>query len=169
MSEAASFEVRRADLSDVVLVSSILTEAAVWLEARGEPLWALSDLTPEKLTPEVTAGLYFIAFVDSADVGVLRLTFDDPLFWGDVPAVEAAYVHKLAVRRAYAGGTLSFAMLRWAAGEAKQRGCEYLRLDCRTDRIKLREVYERFGFRYHSDREVGPFVVARYELRVPLT
>jgi hypothetical protein len=31
---------------------------------------------------------------------------------------------------------------------------------------KLRAVYERFGFVHHSDRQVGPYFVSRYEYRV---
>ena len=31
-----------------------------------------------------------------------------------------------------------------------------------ASRPKLRELYERFGFQFHSFREVGPYYVARY-------
>jgi hypothetical protein len=31
-------------------------------------------------------------------------------------------------------------------------------------RPRLRAVYERHGFRHHSDRQVGPHFVSRYEL-----
>jgi hypothetical protein len=33
-----------------------------------------------------------------------------------------------------------------------------------TSRPWLRAVYERSNFRHHSDRQVGPYFVARYEL-----
>jgi hypothetical protein len=38
-----------------------------------------------------------------------------------------------------------------------------LRLDCEASRPRLRAVYEGFGFRHHSDRQVGPYFVSRYE------
>jgi GNAT superfamily N-acetyltransferase len=79
---------------------------------------------------------------------------------------RSLYVHRLAVRRAFAGATVSHALLRFAADEAKRRGCSALRLDCIASRPKLRAVYERFGFRYHSDHHAGPYHVARYELRL---
>ena len=41
-----------------------------------------------------------------------------------------------------------------------------LRLDCDSHRLKLRALYERFGFTLHSFRQVGPYHVARYEYRV---
>jgi GNAT superfamily N-acetyltransferase len=157
--------VRRALPDEVATVSSVLGEAARWLEDRGEPLWARDELALSVLTLEIQAGHYYLALTaDGEGAGVLRLTFDDPEFWGDTPAVTAAYVHRLAVRRAHAGGGVSSALLTWARGEAERHGCSYLRLDCDAARPKLRHLYERFGFRYHSDRQVGPYLVARYEL-----
>ncbi len=50
--------------------------------------------------------------------------------------------------------------------EAVRRGRRYLRLDTVSDRPKLRGVYESRGFRLHSERHVGPYHVARYEVRL---
>jgi len=159
-----SFHVRRAAAGEVALVGEVLGEAASWLEQRGEPLWERAELALSTLEPEVVAGHYYLAFSDAEAAGVLRFTLDDPRFWPEAVAGEAAYVHRLAVRRAWAGGKLSSQLLRWAAGEARRRGCASLRLDCVATRSKLRQIYERFGFRHHSDQQVGPYLVARYEL-----
>jgi GNAT superfamily N-acetyltransferase len=80
---------------------------------------------------------------------------------------ESAFVHRMAVRREYAGGAVSTALLTWAVDRTRALGRRYLRLDCDASRPKLRLVYERFGFQYHSDRHVGPYHVARYEYAVP--
>ena len=53
--------------------------------------------------------------------------------------------------------------MTWAVERARALHLEVLRLDCDADRVSVRAVYERFGFRYHSDRQVGPYYVARYE------
>jgi GNAT superfamily N-acetyltransferase len=156
--------VRRAEPGDAPLVSSVLAEADAWLRARGAPLWQEDELAPETLTPEVASGLYYVGFCENEPVGVLRLTLEDPLFWPEALPGEAAYVHRLAVRRAWSGGETSRALLAWAGEEALRRGCSYLRLDCVASRPKLRSLYERFGFGYHGDRVVGPYHVARYEL-----
>lgn len=60
------------------------------------------------------------------------------------------------------------ALMRWAVERAAALGRRYVRLDCEASRLRLRAVYERFGFRHHSDRQVGPYFVARYEYVVPL-
>ena len=96
----------------------------------------------------------------------MRYQLEDPLFWPDVPEGESAYVHRLAVRRRAAGGAVSRALLEWAVNRTRESGRRYLRLDTDASRSKLRAVYERFGFRHHSDRQVAPYYVARYEYDV---
>jgi GNAT superfamily N-acetyltransferase len=155
---------RQATAEDAGLVHSILDEAAAWLRDRGTPLWAEDEIAPEVIAGEVGAGLYFLAERDGRVAGTLRFQLTDPDFWPDVGEEESAFVHRLAVRRAFAGGEVSSAMLRWAADRARGLGRAYLRLDCEMDRLRLRRMYEEFGFRYHSDRHVDRFSVARYEL-----
>jgi len=75
-------------------------------------------------------------------------------------------MHRLAVKRRFAGGDVSIALLDWAAERVRALRHPYLRLDCEASRPRLRAMYERYGFTYHSDRCVGPYLVARYELRV---
>ncbi|HEY6359785.1 MAG TPA: GNAT family N-acetyltransferase, partial [Vicinamibacterales bacterium] len=60
-------------------------------------------------------------------------------------------------------GAISTALMTWAVDRARSLRRDALRLDCDADRTSLRAVYERFGFEYHSDRQVGPYYVARYE------
>lgn len=57
-------------------------------------------------------------------------------------------------------------MMRWAVKQTRKLGQRYLRLDCAADRSRLHPVYERFGFRHHSDRQAGRYYVARYEYEV---
>jgi ribosomal protein S18 acetylase RimI-like enzyme len=95
---------------------------------------------------------------------VIRFQLDDPEFWPDVLPGEAAYIHRLAVRRCYAGGRVSFQLLDWAVAETRKIGRTYLRMDVETSRRRLREIYEKYGFQYHSERNVGPYSVSRYQI-----
>jgi GNAT superfamily N-acetyltransferase len=96
----------------------------------------------------------------------VKIQLEDGQFWPDVPRDESIFLHRLAVRRRFAGGGISSSLLSWAAGRARSLRRDYLRLDCEASRPRLRAVYERFGFVHHSDRQVGPFYVSRYEYRV---
>src|SRR5271157_758563 len=155
--------IRQAMPQDAENVIGILGEAARWLEQRGMAMWRDDELLPGRTVADINAGLFFVAEWEGLAAGVVKFQLEDSLFWPDVPRSQSAFVHRLAVRRQFAGGGVSSALLRWAAERARSLGRDYLRLDCEASRPRLRAVYERFGFRHHSDRQVGPYLVSRYE------
>ena len=130
------------------------------------PMWRGDELIAERITAEVEAGLFFVAECDGELAGTVKFQLEDLLFWPDVPQEQSAFIHRLAVRRRFAGGNISSAMLRWAVLRTRSLGRRFLRLDCEASRTRLRAVYGRFRFRHHSDRQVGPYFVSRYEFDV---
>jgi len=158
--------VRQATLGDTEEVANILREAAAWLEQQGTVMWRDDELLPVRIAGDVAAGLFFVAEQGHELAGVVKFQLEDELFWPDVPQGISAFVHRLAVRRRFAGGAVSSALLSWAVDRARSLGKDYLRLDCEAARTRLRGIYERFGFRHHSDRQVGPYFVSRYEYRL---
>ena len=161
--------VRRAQPQELEAVVAVLREAAQWLIDTAHPLWRLADFTPESLAGAVGAGEYFIACDGEGPVGVIKLEWEDPLFWPDVPTGKGLYLHKLAGVRHAAGRGVTDALLNFASAHAAALGRVYLRLDCAADRPSLCQVYERRGFRFHSHRTVGSYFVARYERPVKRT
>jgi GNAT superfamily N-acetyltransferase len=151
---------------DTEMVAEVLREAARWLEQSGMAMWRDDELVPSRIAADVDSGLFFIAECDGEAAGVVKFQLEDGQFWPDVQQGKSAFVHRLAVRRRYAGGGISSALLSWAIGRADSLRKDYLRLDCEASRPKLRAVYERFGFVHHSDRQVGPYFVSRYEYRI---
>jgi GNAT superfamily N-acetyltransferase len=144
----------------------MLCEAAIWVDALGTVMWEDGELDPAQTEADVAAGLFAIGESQSVVAGAVRFQLEDPLFWPDLPAGSSAFVHRLVVRRAFKGHGISTALLRWAVMQARVEGRAHLRLDCDAERVKLRAVYEAFGFRLHSYRQVGPYYVSRYELPV---
>ena len=159
-------DIREATPQDAGVVSEILKEAARWLMESGLPLWREEELEPTRIATDVADGLFFVAERSADAAGVMKFQLEDALFWPDVPRGEAAYIHRLAVRRRYAGSGLSALLLRWAVGRTRGLGRRYLRLDCEASRPRLRAIYETFGFRHRDDRQVGPYFVSRYEYDV---
>jgi GNAT superfamily N-acetyltransferase len=158
--------IRQATGHDSGTVAETLSEAARWLDQSGMSMWRADELLPAHVAADVDAGLFFIAECNGTAAGVVKFQLMDMLFWPDVPQGQSAFVHRLAVRRQFAGGGISSALLRWAVERACSLGRDYLRLDCEASRPRLRAIYERFGFCHHSDRQVGPYFVTRYEYAV---
>jgi len=158
-----------AQLDDVL---SVLNEAAAWLHARGVSQW------PERFEPSwvegaIGRGETWLVSVDGTLSGTVTLDWSDPI-WSDA-GDAAAYLHRMAVRRAAAG--LGAAILTWAKDAARRHGRTALRLDCVASNDRLRAYYEAAGFVHRGDVTVagapgqrldtGPTVlVSRYELRL---
>ena len=130
------------------------------------PMWRQDELLPSHIVADVDSSQFFLAECDGVPAGTIRFQLADNLFWPDVPQDDSAFIHRLAVRRRFAGGEVSSALLLWAISHTHTLGLRYVRLDCEASRARLRAVYERIGFRFHSNKQVGPYFVARYEYDV---
>jgi hypothetical protein len=103
-------------------VSSILRDAAGWLTAIGAPMWRAEELRPDDIARGVHDGLFHLAECGGEPAGNVRFQLTDPDFWPDVPEFESAFIHRLAVRRRFAGGAVSSALLSWAVERTASLG-----------------------------------------------
>jgi len=159
--------VRQATADDTRALVDILTEALQWVERLdGTIMWVEGELEEGLVRAEAEAGMFVVAEAEGRIIGAVRFQLEDQLFWPDIDGSDSAFVHRLAVRRSHAGQGVSTALLQWAVDRARTLGKRYLRLDCDADRPRLRTLYERFGFRLHSYRQVGAYFVSRYELQI---
>ena len=159
-------QIRRATDADIETICSILREAADWLTDQRMPMWRADELLPERIAHDVRRGSFYLGEFADEPAGTVKFQLSDTEFWPDVPDGDSAFIHRLAIRRCYRGRGVSTALMSWARERARALGRSYLRLDCEASRHKLRAVYEAFGFQHHSDRQVGPYFVARYQLGV---
>jgi GNAT superfamily N-acetyltransferase len=155
--------VRQAQAADTTLVQNMLEEAAMWVDALGVIMWEEGELAPGRVDSEIADGLFFIAEVSGDPAGVVKFQLEDRLFWPDLIEDESAFIHRLVVRRRFKGLGVSTALMQWAVSRARAMGKRHLRLDCDASRPKLRQLYEEFGFVFHSFRQVGAYYVARYQ------
>ncbi len=155
--------VRRATEADAAVAGSILDEASRWMATLGYRHWPV-PFPADELAERIERGELYVVDVDGDTAATLTLLWDDRSFWGERPP-DAAYIHKLAVRRAFAGRDLGRAIVEWADHEAAAAGRRYLRLDCLRDNPGIRGYYEGLGFEHRGDRddELRGFVVALYE------
>jgi len=160
--------IRQAGGDDTRALVETLREAADWVtQLDGTTMWVEGELEEPRVRAEAEAGLFVVADVGGQVAGAIRFQLEDQLFWPDLDGTDSAFVHRLAVRRANAGQGISTALLQWATDRARSLGKRYLRLDCDAERSRLRALYEGFGFRLHSYRQVGAYYVSRYELQIP--
>lgn len=155
-----------ADLAGAV---AVLAEAARHMAAKAPEdrmLWDPDRLGADFVAPLIAQGALVAAHVGPDLAGLCSLTRHDPDFWPEDSPGEAAYLHKLAVRRAFAGGRVTSAIFAFCAATARAWGCRALKLDCDPT---LRRLYLRAGFVQVDQRTVTPadrtpFVVDRFSM-----
>ncbi|WJH35336.1 GNAT family N-acetyltransferase [Paenibacillus sp. CC-CFT747] len=150
------------------LFASILREGAEWLRARGQEMWTERQVSLTALLASYRREELYLGWVEKEPAAVMILQEQDPLAWADSDGCLSLYLHKLCVRRSFAGTGLSVEMIRWAVREAERRDKAFLRLDCAADRPQLCRFYEDAGFRKTGDRLLFrryPTALYEYALR----
>lgn len=158
--------IRRVQPHETALVAEVLGSAAHVLVQRGQGLWRASDVSEAAIADHVRAGMYYVANDDDGPVGVFRFQLDDVTYWPEIEGGSSAFLHKVAVHPRVQGHGFAQVLLAHALQLARDEGRRFLRLDCVSGRPKLRGVYERFGFQFHSQKRVGTTLVDRLELDV---
>lgn len=160
-----TFDLQLAAPDEAADVAGVIQEAARWIMTWRAQLWDPALVGEAFVAPIIARGQMLTARAGAEIAGVLILLLEDPHFWPDRPPGEAIYLHKLSVRRAYAGMGLPALLVDHAATLGLAQGRRLLRLDC--DR-PLVGFYERLGFRKIDEIDVnhpeaGPMRVARME------
>ena len=156
--------VRLAEPPDIPLVAEMLDEATAFVATFGYDQWPV-PFPQEELTQRILQRELYVVEVDDEPAATFTLLWDDPFFWGERPP-DAVYLHKLAIRRSYAGRGLGMRVVAWIARHAKTCGRAFIRLDCQRDLPGIRRYYEGLGFELQGEKENGRFAWALYELAV---
>lgn len=143
----------------------VLASANERMAKKGIVQWLPCHLTAEAVfEPGVEP---YLLLQEGVPAATALLVTVDPVFWPEKEPGTAVYLHRLSVAEGFAGQGLAAAMVEFAADYARERKIPFLRLDCRADREKLRQLYEGCGFRFVDTVEVDVPGVhlcnARYE------
>ncbi len=141
----------------------ILCEVGQWLVDNNQELWDVDALTSENLLNEHTMGNLFVLYADRNDgagpepAAVFILQWEDPLYWPNVPPNTSGFIHKLAIRRSFAGQNLFAEIIEFCRNECLKRGIQTLQLETDSTRPKLMQFYERHGFQPTYQRTIHEF------------
>lgn len=141
---SATFTVRRATAADVAPIIELLAadQLAATRESSSTDLgpyqqaFAAIDADPAQLLVALTAS-------DGTIAGTMQLTF--------IPGLSRrgclrAQIEAVRIHRDHRGSGLGGAMMDWAIGEARRRGCGLVQLTTDKRRTDAHRFYERLGF-----------------------
>jgi hypothetical protein len=130
--------VRVACSGDIDEVVRLMHDAAAWMSAKGTPAWDVARIDRTFAETFVLRSELLVASCSDGIVGCCTLSAEDPEFWPDALKGEAAYLHKLAVRRTHAGRGVS------SAGSVAKI-------------VKLEHAWRRLDGRNDDGFQVAPF------------
>ncbi|GAB3906856.1 hypothetical protein GCM10028803_39900 [Larkinella knui] len=150
----------RNDQPDTFL--NILREVGQWLVDQGHMMWKVDTLTADNLFNAYTRDTSYVMYVDRGDgenvpAATFTLQWKDPLYFADVPDHTAGFIHKLAIRRAFAGQNLFQPLLDFCQFECLRRGIREIQLETDATRPSLLRFYERYGFQPTYQKNIAEF------------
>jgi GNAT superfamily N-acetyltransferase len=92
------------------------------MSAKGTPAWDVARIDRTFAETFVLRSELLVASCSDGIVGCCTLSAEDPEFWPDALKGEAAYLHKLAVRRTHAGRGVSSALIEACRHAARTQG-----------------------------------------------
>lgn len=139
--------VKQAGRYDIPIIEEILLDAVGWLSKSGlQNQWNESNVKWSVLSKSYKINDFYISYQNGLPTACMALTDYDPTYWPNVPKGESLYLHKVAVKRAFAGKGSSKELIDFAKKLALNNCIYTIRLNCNQHRNKLREVYEKEGF-----------------------
>ena len=144
-----------------------MREAAQWLVDIGKPMWNLEDLSPVKINNP--SDEFIVMWIDEESVAAMTLSFEDRFFWPHVALNTSGFIHKLSIRRKFAGKGYAEMLIGHAKKLCLAKSIYYLRLDCDPHRKGLTNFYENCGFslvelKTISTKKLGTIDLAMYEM-----
>jgi GNAT superfamily N-acetyltransferase len=136
---------------------AVLREVGQWLVETGRGLWQVDTLTPANLFDAHTRGNCYVLYADGLPAAAFILQWKDPLYFADVPDHTAGFIHKLAIRRQFAGQDLFARILDFCRQACRERGIREIQLETDATRPALLRFYERHGFEPTYQQTIGEF------------
>jgi ribosomal protein S18 acetylase RimI-like enzyme len=148
---AAVVSIRRAVESDVGLVMRLVRACIEHMQRAGIDQW--DDLYPTHagVLADVRAGTTYVGLTDDGDLlGALVLDENQNPEYSEVPwtmdGLRVAVVHRLVVDPQYQRRGIARQLMRFVEEQARDRGCDAIRLDTFSANPPALRLYQRLGY-----------------------
>lgn len=139
--------VKQANECDIPIIEEILLDAVNWMSKSGlQNQWNESNVKWSNLSKSYKISDFYVSYQNGLPTACIALTDYDPTYWPNIAKGESLYLHKVAVKRIFAGKGFAKELIDFTKNLAINRSINTIRLNCNKHRSKLRAVYEKEGF-----------------------
>ena len=125
--------------------------------------WNSENIKWENLKKDYKISDFFILYYNKYPAGCIAITDEDRTYFSNCKKGENIFLHKMAVKRNFAGNDLSTYLINYAKKYAAENNKKSIKLDCNMKRGKLRELYEKNGFVLVGQHDCGNnYIMALY-------
>lgn len=120
-------EIMNGDIDTAIL---IMKEVAAWGREKGLRVWLDEWLTKEELEmEEAKKDNFYVGIINGEYACSFILQWRDSEWWPNAKEFEAAYLHKLCVRRKFAHQGMTSQVIDCIKKVCLNKGVKYIRLD----------------------------------------
>ena len=148
-------------------VTSLLVNAAEWMESKGIEQWKKEMFTPELIHSYFLEREVFILYMAEQPAAMFTLQAGDLDYWQHLNDENYLYLHRLTVHQDFRSVGLGAIAIEWAKDYALTSGKKGLRLDCMAHLPTLNRFYQSQDFRYMGTHEVKGRLASLYEKLAP--
>jgi ribosomal protein S18 acetylase RimI-like enzyme len=123
----------------------IVQEAARWAMDRGYDVWTPAELGAQDFAAAARAQQLVMGFSGVRPAATMLIQTSDPIYWPEAAPNSSLFLHKIAVRREFAGQQWLRRLVEFAVADARDRGIGWIRLDTMFQ-SRLQGLYEMQGF-----------------------
>jgi ribosomal protein S18 acetylase RimI-like enzyme len=153
--DAPAGTVRRVGEPFAAEALAILREVTAWAIGRGIEVWKAVELREQDFIIAAESNELVMGFSGDRSAATMRIQTSDLVYWPEVAPNTSLFLHKIAVRREFAGRDWLRRLIEFAVADAKDSAIGWIRLDT-LHSSRLQGLYEKQGF---AVVEEAPFVV----------
>lgn len=140
------YTVRQANENDITAIDALYKRKVDQLAEKGIKQWDYETVTWKEMSKSYKLSQFHLVYQEDNLVGAFVVMERDMEYWPDDEANTALYLHKLLVDDGAAKSGLSSWILEYFKQLGRKYGYQYVKLDVREYKHKLRSFYEQNGF-----------------------
>ncbi len=151
--DGSSVEIRRAKMEDLDAVWGVVDRCSKWLVEKGHHHWR-DYYSRELMEKKLATQTVYLAARDEKIVGTVTIDENPVSYYTqmeincfELPERRALYVTTLAVDPDQQGKGTASDLMRVVEEEARSRGIEWIRFDCKSSYLELVRFYKNRGYK----------------------